>query len=63
MNNTAKFLSYMRWQWSPVEAARIFGNLGEHIWEKWELSRRRVDEFWCGIDKTCQRKLFNRAMR
>ena len=63
MNETAKFMSYMRWQWSQVEAARVFGNLGEHIWEKWEATGRRVDAFWCGIDKTCQKKLYNRATR
>lgn len=63
MNDTMKFLSYIRWQWSQAEAARIFGSLSEHIWEKWEETGRRIDVFWASIDKRCQRKLFDRAVR
>lgn len=68
MNDVTDFLMFMFNAWTPEICQSIFGNLGQHIWSKWQYAAENYKHhalpyFWTSLDEKRQAMLLEAAKK
>lgn len=61
-NVVTYFMWYVYNKWSIEESERLFGNMGEHIYEKFLSHGRDGLAWYASLDNDCRQRLVDRAI-